>query len=68
MKGRGEVFFFLSFFLGETEKKTLGNKRFEKKNTQKENGNDNISTDIADLALVRGLDGCFGCGGEDNKC
>ena len=52
--------------MGETEKKNMGTRDL-KKNTQKKNENDNNSTGIEDLALVRGLNGRFGCGGENKK-
>ena len=55
-------------YFGEKQGK-LWETRDLKKNAQKENENGNDhSDDTAGLALVRGLDGCFGCGGEDNKC
>ena len=70
MKERKEVerdILLFEYFWKETEK-TLGNKGFEKRTHRKNNENDDSSTDITGLAMVRGLDKCYRCGGVDKKC
>ena len=63
---KGRVILLFEYFWKKLRRKLWGTKGL-KKNTQKGNGNDDNNTEIADLVLVRGLDGCYRGGGEDKK-
>ena len=65
--GKGEGFFFLSIFGKKLRRKLEGTKELKKERTKENENDDSSSTDITDLALVRGLDRCFRSGGVDNE-
>ena len=66
--GKGEGFFFLSIFGKKLRRKLEGTKELKKERTKENENDDSSSTDITDLVLVRGFDGCFRGRGVDKKC